>query len=428
MSTFTYVLYCVHSNSRGCENALSIIQENLQLKNIVHIQDVKTIEKPAWLKGVPVLAKVSTKEIWEGTSAIEQLNYLSGYYSGQPWEKYTSNLAIRPSVPLLQTVANMSTESSKQSANQVFPSGMQSVPQSFQPTIQLLSSPQQPQNQLLQQASAAQSLQPQQTEVVPQSKLSQQQPLPPTPTPSLPPTSPLPPTPSPKSPPTLTTPQINLPAGDRLNTRLQNDKSPADKSKVKDPNRLQPMPLPDDPQKSKELVLPPLPVFPKKEMIVTPQMSTSQIKSIPSTPMIQDDVPPETKIQSRSTPGKHDGDNNDDDGDDGNDGDNNNRAIHNHVKIDNRRLEPVHNQEDSNESNYFKSEDLQQNHEMVFSSSELQEIENVMAKPKTVNKRQPQRNRGRSQQQSRTIAQNARKTQNTIVIKEDQVDDSAEDE
>ena len=107
MSTFTYVLYSVQSGSQGCENAKKIIDENLKLKSIVHIQDIKTIEKPLWLKGVPVLAKVSTKEIWEGTSAIEQLKYLSGYYSSmstvlsskninQPWEKYTSNLAIQP--------------------------------------------------------------------------------------------------------------------------------------------------------------------------------------------------------------------------------------------------------------------------------------------------------------------------------------------
>ena len=82
MSTFTYVLYYVRSGSQGCDNAIKIIDKNIQLKSMIHIQDVKSIEKPSWLKGVPVLAKVSTKEIWEGSSAIEQLNYLSGYYSG----------------------------------------------------------------------------------------------------------------------------------------------------------------------------------------------------------------------------------------------------------------------------------------------------------------------------------------------------------
>ena len=214
---------------------------------------------------------------------------------------------------------------------------------------------------------------------------------------------------------------------------MQNDDT-GDKSKPKDPNRVQPMPLPDDPLKNKELILPPLPVLPKKDSVSTPQT-----KVTPATP-INDQMSTEmnshqTLVQNKNLTTSA------------------NRLSQNVVKIDNRRPDDaaavaavsavavvsavVSPQDDSNE---FANGDLGQNHEdqnenngnnggneMVFSTSELQEIENIMTKPKTINKRSTQRVRSRGQQ-PRTISQNTRKNSSTIVIKEEYADHPPEDE
>ena len=419
MSTFAYVLYCVQSGSAGCENAIKIIEKNLQLKSIVHIQDVKKIEKPSWLKGVPVLAKVSTKEIWEGTSAIEQLNYLSGYYSGvstvlssfninhQPWDKYTSNLTIQPPMsPASLTLQTPSTSIilSDEARKQMSPE-MKITPQvSQQPTTT---------PQVSQQPTTTATLPPPQ--VVPQQMTT---------------------TTTTTTPATPATPQVlqqttkspsqpaDFPTNDRLFAKERNSDT-SDKSKSTDPNRVQPMPLPDDPQKSKELILPPLPVLPKKENTQPTPPASSPLASTSSPPAPTQSSPPAppAPLENKRV---------------------SNRVLQSNAKIDNRRLSAIEESNEdetnglndlndlndsNNDSNVKEQSTTQEHNEMVFSQSELQEIENIMTKPKTINKRPSQRGRGRGgQQQPRTVAQNARKNSNTIVVKEENVNHSAEDE
>jgi hypothetical protein len=417
----------VQSGSAGCENAIKIIEKNLQLKSIVHIQDVKKIEKPSWLKGVPVLAKVSTKEIWEGTSAIEQLNYLSGYYSGvstvlssfninhQPWDKYTSNLTIQPPMsPASLTLQTPSTSIilSDEARKQMSPE-MKITPQvSQQPTTT---------PQVSQQPTTTATLPPPQ--VVPQQMTT---------------------TTTTTTPATPATPQVlqqttkspsqpaDFPTNDRLFAKERNSDT-SDKSKSTDPNRVQPMPLPDDPQKSKELILPPLPVLPKKENTQPTPPASSPLASTSSPPAPTQSSPPAPTQSSPPAPpapleNKRVS----------------NRVLQSNAKIDNRRLSAIEESNEdetnglndlndlndsNNDSNVKEQSTTQEHNEMVFSQSELQEIENIMTKPKTINKRPSQRGRGRGgQQQPRTVAQNARKNSNTIVVKEENVNHSAEDE
>jgi hypothetical protein len=446
----------VQSGSAGCENAIKIIEKNLQLKSIVHIQDVKKIEKPSWLKGVPVLAKVSTKEIWEGTSAIEQLNYLSGYYSGvstvlssfninhQPWDKYTSNLTIQPPMsPASLTLQTPSTSIilSDEARKQMSPE-MKITPQvSQQPTT----TPQV-------------SQQPTTTPQVSQQPTTTATPPPPQVVPQQMTTTTT--TTTPATPATPATPQVlqqttkspsqpaDFPTNDRLFAKERNSDT-SDKSKSTDPNRVQPMPLPDDPQKSKELILPPLPVLPKKENTQPTPPASSPLASTSSPPAPTQSSPPAPTQLSPPAPtqssppaptqssppappapleNKRVS----------------NRVLQSNAKIDNRRLSAIEesNEDETNglndlndlndsknDSNVKEQSTTQEHNEMVFSQSELQEIENIMTKPKTINKRPSQRGRGRGgQQQPRTVAQNARKNSNTIVVKEENVNHSAEDE
>jgi hypothetical protein len=111
VSSISHILY-VTTGSRGCESALSILKQYPVLKREIHVQDIKLIERPSWLRGVPVLAKVTTREIWEGTASIEQLYYLAGYFSGmnntqttspatqQPWSAYQTNLTLASPTPI----------------------------------------------------------------------------------------------------------------------------------------------------------------------------------------------------------------------------------------------------------------------------------------------------------------------------------------
>ena len=98
MLNSSYILYHKPrgTGSIGCDHALDIIQKNYFLKRNVESVNVYDIEKPPWMVGVPVLAKIATKEIWIGTPAIEQLKYLSvmnnsDSYVNQPWQNYQTN-------------------------------------------------------------------------------------------------------------------------------------------------------------------------------------------------------------------------------------------------------------------------------------------------------------------------------------------------
>ena len=428
MSTFTYVLYYVRSGSQGCDNAIKIIDKNIQLKSMIHIQDVKSIEKPSWLKGVPVLAKVSTKEIWEGSSAIEQLNYLSGYYSGvstvlsslgnaaaaelsnnkQPWDKYTSNLAIHSTFASPVTVHY----DSSQPAVVQQPSQSQSqpaAPSQSQPADVLLSTP--PPSQSQSQLAVVQ--QPSQSQSQPAVVLSSPSPSPPQSQP------------------------IDFPTNDRLITKMQNENTSGDKSKAKDPNRLQPMPLPDNPQKSSELILPPLPVFPKKEVAAPPPPPPMK----PPTPENNSNriLSNDNKIDNRRPDSNDDGTLSEelhDDDDDDDDVDIQNKpfeTVTSNKSITSMKSTKSMKSMKFNEPNGDADEPTKlvqptqmssDHNEMVFSQSELEEIENVMTKPKTINKRPSRRGRGQPQQQQ----QSSRKNSNTIVIKGEYVNHSAEDE
>jgi len=98
----SYVLYVVQQ-SKGCETAQTLLKQYAALRKEVHVQDIRLIERPDWLRGVPVLAKISTREIWEGTAALEQMHYLGGYYAAleaatpaQPWAAHDTSLTLPP--------------------------------------------------------------------------------------------------------------------------------------------------------------------------------------------------------------------------------------------------------------------------------------------------------------------------------------------
>jgi hypothetical protein len=197
------------NGSKGCETAIKIIDGHIQLRKDIHIQDIKLIEKPSWLKGVPVLAKISTKEIWEGSFAIDQLHYLAGYYSAlstvsntktaQPWNSYQPNLSLNvtPVTPVTN-IPDQTTSSSNTSMTGPM-------------TISVTSTST------------------------------------PTPTPTVEPT-PLPMTTTAPVPMPVITPTITPNLASSL-SETKTDKS--------NPNKLQPLPLPDDQRNVQELNIPP---------------------------------------------------------------------------------------------------------------------------------------------------------------------------
>ena len=229
MDSVSYILYYVPNNSIGCENALNIINEHVELKKEVFLQNIYLLEKkPDWLRGVPVLAKRSTRETWQGTVAIEQLQYLANYLNNnkppalsQPWQQYQSNLALPHPVSIDSSVLSPP------------PNQQQQHHQQQQQTQSPL--PNQQQQQQTQQ-------QPQQTQLPPP---NQQQPQ----------TQPL-------------TQPLNQPL------TLQN--FPTNKTEKKSLNKIQPLPPPDDERNEKPLSLPPLP---KKIKNNTNQINTNQINT-----------------------------------------------------------------------------------------------------------------------------------------------------
>ena len=219
----SYVLYCLTNGSKGCDTAIRIVDGNLALKKDVHVQDIKLIDKPPWLRGVPVLAKIATKEIWEGSAAIDQLHYLSGYYSAlsvvsastptQPWNAYQTNLML-PAQPPLEP-ATLPTPSSLE-------------PVSLPPSIPSDKTP---------------SLPPRDTSLA-----------------EVPP------------PPMVVSPS-NLPPS---SFETRSSARPSSVQEEKDPNAVQPLPPPDDQRPPQELNLPPPPMNFKKE-ISPPVNSTPTI-------------------------------------------------------------------------------------------------------------------------------------------------------
>jgi hypothetical protein len=364
MTTLSYVLYCVQSNSKGCESAIRIIDGNIQLKKEVHIQDVKLIEKPSWLTGVPVLAKIATKEIWEGSSAIDQLNYLSGYYSGfstailnsQPWEKYVPNLSIQPTqniTPQMSTNVEMEEKSFSSSKND-----KNAIEIKIEESIQTK----------------------QQTSII--------------------------------------SPVLSKPSEFSKNESISTKTFIDDKTKqTKDPNRLQPMPSPDDPQKSQDILLPPLPPLPKREIVVPERPTIVNIES-KTNQSIQKEIPQSTASENRRS---------------------NRIKFNNEIGEESEIIDNQHNlniYDENNNKNLDKiliseilppekqySEDQEKN--LVFSKADLEEIENVMAKPKTtINKRQTTK----KQNTSRQVPFSTRKILKTNVIKDEFSNESAEDE
>jgi hypothetical protein len=241
----SHILYIV-PDSKGCELAVNIVKQYPALRKEIHLQDIKLIEKPAWLRGVPVLAKVATREIWEGSTAIEQLHYLAGYFSAlqtvsssssQPWASYQTNLTLPQPVTTQAPTQGPSTASSSSIPPILSTSNLSPVQP---PNVSLTSSP---------------SLQ--------------------TPTPSVPQVQPQPPV-------TLQRPQIQTPG------RTESDPS--------DPNKVQPIPLPDDQRPQQELALPPPPENIKKHTV---QTTTPPLVANPQT---VSNPPPQPSRQSSRQP------------------------------------------------------------------------------------------------------------------------------
>jgi hypothetical protein len=301
--SISHILYIV-PDSKGCELAMNIVKQYPALKKEVHMQDIKLIEKPAWLRGVPVLAKVATREIWEGSIAIEQLHYLAGYYSAlqsvsttsnQPWASYQTNLTLpQPIATQAPVQGSLPPVSSSISPPVVQP-----------PSISVNPSP---------------SISPPQNVPPPPSQIQSQ--------PSV----------------TLRGPQIQTP------NRSETDQS--------DPNKVQPIPLPDDQRPQQEIALPPPPENIKKHSVQTTPLSTnsqtvsSPPPSLPSQPQTQ------TSRQPSRTP----------------------LANPNTVKSP-----PLASPSPPSES--VEPSGPVDHVAVVFTPDELDTIQRVMFKPKTVNKR-----------------------------------------
>ena len=188
--------------------------------------------KPDWLKGVPVLAKIETREIWEGTFAIEQLHYLVKHYLNnqspalpQSRQQYQTNLTL-PQPISVEPVVLLSPQPQQQPLLQP----QQPLLQPQQPLLQPQQPLLQPQQPLLQPQQPL--LQPQQPLLQPQQHITtsvSDQPY---------------------------QPQIPPPVPNQPLT-LQN--FPTNKTEKKLLNKVQPMPPPDDERNQQPFSLPPLP-------------------------------------------------------------------------------------------------------------------------------------------------------------------------
>lgn len=232
--TFSYILYFKPTGSPGCASALNILQQNQSLKQIVHIQDVTLIKRPDWMKGVPILANVATKEIWQGTPALRQLEYLTSVTHPPvaivtPWSQFQAGLTLPPQPTVVQspTVQFQPPQSQSPSPH---------VPHIQSPTIQF-----QPVH-----------------------------PPPPTPpTPQFPPQNVF------HSPQHEQNTQQNQSQNQQNQSQNQNQPTQSNQKQKTDPNRVLPLPPPDDEQgEMKPLVLPELP---KPKRTVRPEPETISV-------------------------------------------------------------------------------------------------------------------------------------------------------
>lgn len=295
----SHILYFV-PDSKGCELAVNIVKQYPSLRKEIHLQDIKLIEKPAWLRGVPVLAKVSSREIWEGSAAIEQLHYLAGYYSAlhtvsmtssQPWASYQTNLALPQPV-----------------ATQVSSQSPLSVSSSSPPPPIPITNP---------------------------SPVVQPPSVPLSPPPSI--STPLP---SPSQPQvTLQRPLVQTP------NRTESDPN--------DPNKIQPIPLPDDRRPQQEIALPPPPENIKKHSVQpTPPDASPQTVTNP---------PPQPQSISSSQSSQS------------------SRQSSRQPLANSSTVQPP--------QPLVKTSEPVDHVALVFTPDELETIQKVMFKPKTVNKR-----------------------------------------
>lgn len=308
--SISHILY-VMTGSRGCESALSILKQYHVLKREIHVQDIKLIERPSWLRGVPVLAKVATREIWEGTASIEQLYYLAGYFAGmnnnqnttpdtqQPWLSYQTNLTLASSTPT-PTPAQVSVQTPSISTSQ--------------PTM-------------------ASTLEPQ----------TKSAPITPT---NLPVFSNQPPV---SGQTILTSPN-----------QAQQPALPNDNNQPQNPDKVQALPLPDELRPKQELVLPPLPKNIKAEQSSTQAVQTrlsDTLNQTSSSPPPPTNKTPATGSSTSNIPSS---------------------SIANSSL--NTKQSPTANQDDlvplpTDESS------------PIFTPQQVDQIQRVMFKPKTVNKR-----------------------------------------
>jgi len=347
--SFSYILYYRPQGSIGCDRAISIIEANPYLKKEVLRQDINNFsEKPPWMKAIPILAQISTKEVWVGTPALAQLQYLSGMYPStnmmkQPWQNYQTNLSLP--TPIVQPNSSPETfiNNTNNNNNNSLPTPQLTTTPSLPNIPQLANTPSLPN--------------------IPQFA-------------NTPPPNILPPTinnnssssssfPTPAIIPTLA-PQPSLPNAPQIFPPL-NTPAPSNGEK-KDPNRVQPLPAPDDQRQPQTLVLPPPPKKVKTEpspQLPQPPNTNSNTSTSTSLPPTQSLLPPPP--QSLSTSANMSNNNNDENS--------TTSQMNRNVQV-----------------NFVEAGDLPivespSNSNGIFSDDELVKIQSVLSKPKTINKR-----------------------------------------
>lgn len=248
-----YILYILPlGQSKGCDLAIHLVNSVPNLKQDVYIQNVHLIEKPSWMTGVPVLAKIVTKDVWMGTKVIEQLKYLVEVYSKEilnvpsrtgPWQSKFADLSLPQ--PLQQSQAQ----------------ALQPPPQQQQQPLQTLSS-----DLSSAEPSVTQPLVPQQQSFSQPFLTPSQAPFPPSNYVPVQPQS------QPQLQLPLQPPSQNLGNGPLTFPPLDNTlNSNQPKS---DPNKILPIPQKDDnPNEPKPIQLPPLKKFGEKPVTQVPTLT-----------------------------------------------------------------------------------------------------------------------------------------------------------
>lgn len=352
--SFSYILYYRPQGSVGCDRAIGIIEASPYLKKEVLRQDINNFsEKPSWMKAIPILAQISTKDVWVGTPALAQLQYLASWYQSQnvnikqPWQNYQTNLSLP--TPVLQP--NTTTTTTESFVNNTFNNNNNLSPQNVTP----LPSP-----------------------ALPTSNVSSPQNVAPFPPPNITPTTTTPSTsfPTPAIIPPLV-PQTSQSNGPQVFPPLPS--SVQTSTEKKDPNRVQPLPPPDDQRQPQALVLPPPP---KKVKADLSQLNTNTNNSSPTN---LSNLPPISTTTTTTTSTS-----------------NGNEVPY--MPLPSNNISPNHHMDNNfkgntsfgvvqeNMTKMTEEKETAGDHSSsdkngIFSDDELAKIQSVLSKPKTINKR-----------------------------------------